>query len=492
MPSSTGARLAFVALLVVLPLATPSLMAQAPATLGPTVAITESGHVMGDSITFVWSGVPDATHYHVRVEDAVTLQVDDYYPAEAASCATGGGVCTVTLATTGFTPGTGQWTVRAWSATAEGPWTEPKLFTYAEVDAYGTVGTGEAAGDTLASTSELSDPGTLPAMTLAVDSIVGTPNQVIVTGTSVVTLSTPQDIDTSALFQVAGLGIGTPASSGNLEMAAGGKWLPDSDSSTALNIAKADGTPFMTFDYTNNRIGIGPGNSAPVNSLIDMRTEQGEGFASVQGTHYSNAVGGPQQRFRKGRGTIAAPSAALADDTLGTFNFWGYGTTGFGGRVGQFALKADENFTDSAGGTQWRFQASPVGSKNDVTVFAVNGSAIFSLGDAPAIPATGTVGLILEDGTALSSMGSNTAGLYADDVGGTTELFAIDEAGTATQLTGGVSKLKGYTVAGLPTGVQGDTAFVTDASAPTYLAPISGGGAVVAPVFYDGTNWVAH
>ena len=63
MSSRTGARLTFVALLMVFPLATLSVLAQTPATLGPTTAITESGPVMGESITFVWSGVPDATHY---------------------------------------------------------------------------------------------------------------------------------------------------------------------------------------------------------------------------------------------------------------------------------------------------------------------------------------------------------------------------------------------------------------------------------------------
>jgi len=50
--------------------------------------------------------------------------------------------------------------------------------------------------------------------------------------------------------------------------------------------------------------------------------------------------------------------------------------------------------------------------------------------------------------------------------------------------------LPGYTVATLPAGTQGDVAFVTDATAPTFLATVTGGGAVVTPVFYDGTNWV--
>jgi hypothetical protein len=49
---------------------------------------------------------------------------------------------------------------------------------------------------------------------------------------------------------------------------------------------------------------------------------------------------------------------------------------------------------------------------------------------------------------------------------------------------------KNYTVATLPAGVQGDTAYVTDALAPTYLGAAVGGGAVVAPVFYNGAAWI--
>ncbi len=51
-------------------------------------------------------------------------------------------------------------------------------------------------------------------------------------------------------------------------------------------------------------------------------------------------------------------------------------------------------------------------------------------------------------------------------------------------------RLKGYTVATLPTGVQGMEAFVTDALAPAYGSTLVGGGAVVARAFFNGTNWI--
>lgn len=49
-----------------------------------------------------------------------------------------------------------------------------------------------------------------------------------------------------------------------------------------------------------------------------------------------------------------------------------------------------------------------------------------------------------------------------------------------------------YTVATLPAaGVAGRRAYVTDATAPTYLGALTGGGSVVCPVFDNGTAWVA-
>lgn len=54
-----------------------------------------------------------------------------------------------------------------------------------------------------------------------------------------------------------------------------------------------------------------------------------------------------------------------------------------------------------------------------------------------------------------------------------------------------IIRLKGYTVATLPAGVQGDRAFVTDATNPTYLGALTGGGTVTCPVFFNGTAWVS-
>jgi hypothetical protein len=49
---------------------------------------------------------------------------------------------------------------------------------------------------------------------------------------------------------------------------------------------------------------------------------------------------------------------------------------------------------------------------------------------------------------------------------------------------------KGYTVAGLPTGVIGQRAYVSDANGPVFGSAVAGGGAVVIPVFKNATEWV--
>lgn len=55
----------------------------------------------------------------------------------------------------------------------------------------------------------------------------------------------------------------------------------------------------------------------------------------------------------------------------------------------------------------------------------------------------------------------------------------------------GTVRLPSYTVAGLPAGTVGEVAYVTDATAPTYLGALTGGGAVHCLVLRNATGWVA-
>ena len=63
--------------------------------------------------------------------------------------------------------------------------------------------------------------------------------------------------------------------------------------------------------------------------------------------------------------------------------------------------------------------------------------------------------------------------------------FSVRKDGT---VVGG----KAFTVATLPAaGVQGRRAWVTDATTPTFLGALTGGGTVKTPVFDNGTAWVS-
>jgi hypothetical protein len=76
----------------------------------------------------------------------------------------------------------------------------------------------------------------------------------------------------------------------------------------------------------------------------------------------------------------------------------------------------------------------------------------------------------------------------------TTPVMTISR--TAVAVTGAVTATTtmntgGYTVATLPAGSVGDRAYVTDATAPTFLGALTGGGAVRTPVFKNASAWVA-
>jgi hypothetical protein len=126
--------------------------------------------------------------------------------------------------------------------------------------------------------------------------------------------------------------------------------------------------------------------------------------------------------------------------------------------------------------------------------------------DLTALAALSSTGIVVRTGAATYTLRSVAVGTGLTVTNGSgvsgDPTVALDTAATITWtgthtfnnplIGGNVIRLKAYTVATLPAGTQGDTAYVTDANAPTYLATIAGGGAVVCPVFYDGTNWVAH
>lgn len=106
-------------------------------------------------------------------------------------------------------------------------------------------------------------------------------------------------------------------------------------------------------------------------------------------------------------------------------------TTASGGILQLTSSSGNWQLYASAGNLRWESSAAPAGVKFNITQ-----NGIVQIGTTAAMGA-GTSALVFGDGTALTaaSMPANTAGLYADDVAGTVEMFAIDEAGNSTQIS---------------------------------------------------------
>ena len=155
-----------------------------------------------------------------------------------------------------------------------------------------------------------------------------------------------------------------------------------------------------------------------------------------------------------------------------------------------------------------------------VTGASANGGAVIVTSGASGSGATGSGGAVtISTGAALSTNGSGgavtiTTGVNTGSGSPGTITFTTPNAvgtgsggnialnpgtGTAGQATGQVIlgapvRTFGYTVSALPTAaayLQGARAHVTDATAPTFLGTLTGGGTVVCPVMCNGVAWVA-
>ena len=98
----------------------------------------------------------------------------------------------------------------------------------------------------------------------------------------------------------------------------------------------------------------------------------------------------------------------------------------------------------------------------------------------------------LNAGTATNgaAISADTSGILAFQSGSTpTTAVTIDASQNASFV--GTLRMASYTVATLPVaGTIGRRAIVTNALAPTFLASVVGGGAIVVPVYDNGTAWV--
>lgn len=133
----------------------------------------------------------------------------------------------------------------------------------------------------------------------------------------------------------------------------------------------------------------------------------------------------------------------------------------------------------------WAVFESNVASGTGAAVWNVRFTGVV-VASGKKLTVSNSLTLVGTDGTTLT-FPTTSATIARTDLAQT---FTGNQTFSNIIIAGAQIRKKGYTVATLPAGTQGDTAFVTNALAPAFGAAVVGGGAVVIPVFYDGTNWI--
>jgi hypothetical protein len=212
------------------------------------------------------------------------------------------------------------------------------------------------------------------------------------------------------------------------------------------------------------------------------------GFALQSGlTSYLPLAGGTMT------GTITASDAST------------YGSSGISGTTINNSIIGGST---AAAGTFTAAAASSLAMSGNITFSSTNavttsGTAAISLTTSTQAGANNAAIISIKAGNNNQASGSNNGGNVSIGAGNASGAGSTGNGGNIT-LTPGTSiggtrgdviiattlQLHGYTVATLPAGNVGDTAYVTDALSPTFLVAVTGGGAVVTPVFYNGSAWV--
>lgn len=168
---------------------------------------------------------------------------------------------------------------------------------------------------------------------------------------------------------------------------------------------------------------------------------QGEGATIFQAARYSANNAAAAVTLSKARGTIASPGAVVTNDLVFSLLGQGWETTTPSFRtavqLSGAVIAATPSNTDMQG--RWQFFASPAGSVTPTEIMR------------------------LDHTSGLGMFGAN---------------IIVD--------ANRVFRNRIYTVATLPAGTNGMRTFVSDALGPAWGVAVTGGGAVVTPVYYNG------
>lgn len=230
---------------------------------------------------------------------------------------------------------------------------------------------------------------------------------------------------------------------------------------------------------TNNFVGIGTTSAA---FALDVR---------------NNSTSNPPVNIVNNGNTTFLPIMNILAPNMSTALFLSFGKAASNGNSGNYAFVV----------------GSPsymgLGIFGQGTALRVDTNGHVLIGPNPSIGATCAIALCVQgiqgDNIATFTATTSEANFF-DFTGGITGTGpTILATGTDTNVglniavkgTGTINAkapfvLKAFTVATLPTGTTGATAYVSDAIACTFMATLTGGGAVACPVFYNGTAWVGN
>ena len=232
------------------------------------------------------------------------------------------------------------------------------------------------------------------------------------------------------------VGIGSTANGGSYphvgynirRTASANTWAYDA-ADTASNIQFFNGG--FIFRGTST-VGVA-GNNITFTQVADISSVGNMGLGSGSNTSARLTVGASQS----GKTTLGNARQLLLDNTNGGNGErleigMGYRGATYQPVIMGHLITANSNLTKGNWYVATRDVETDTAPTERLTATAIGNILI----GAPTQPTTGSQGLIFADGTALATMGSNTAGFFADDVSGTVNIFAINESGDIAQITG--------------------------------------------------------
>ena len=260
---------------------------------------------------------------------------------------------------------------------------------------------------------------------------------------------------------------------------------------------------FLWFNNVYTITGGGIGITPVINGGTGLGTIPTNGQLLIgNGTGYTlrTLTAGTGITVTNGLGTITVTNS-LPDLTV---VLTGAGTTVVTGTYPNFTITSNDAFVGTVTSVSWTGGIVSVATPTTTPAFTIAGTSggipYFSSGTTWASSGALTANrLVLGGGagaapTVLGSLGTTTTVLHGNAAGAPTfgaVSLTADVSGILPVANGGNGLGAAYTVATLPAaGTQGRRAWVTNALAPTFLAAPVGGGAVVCPVFDNGTAWV--